>query len=164
MAAIAKRAGQEYDADEVKAVRNDFSHELFEEFLLRGELPRETTQRLRDKCQAISARALLCADDEGSIDTYDAMFTKLQPQLEEAEATARKEAEKNPNSYPVESFLKLCHAATRENLERNLKGFCLDPARDFAAFAPWYFSNLIPSCATTPRNGLPKIPASRKPN
>ncbi|HSY20269.1 MAG TPA: hypothetical protein VK815_18130 [Candidatus Acidoferrales bacterium] len=46
-----------------------------------------------------------------------------------------------PDDYPSEKFIEVCHAAARQNLEKDLKELCLNP--DGAGLSPWYFPRLV---------------------
>jgi hypothetical protein len=163
MVKIGKRAGQNYTAEEVRKIRQEMPPILAQRFPLRGETESEMKQtcgckfsrfssRL-DQQAKISRRLMELAEDapvNHTVDSIERMF--LDVEFEEAEAREREESGKNPTSYPVNDFLKLCHekALTQpweansrpDTLDNLLRELCLNPGVPLHSDPPWYFFNL----------------------
>lgn len=136
MARIGKRAGQKYNADEVKKIRQELPRDLSHRFPLRGETGWELGELLTPT---------------GRFEDLTWSQRKLYVESDRA-AQEREDALKNPTSYPVDDFLALCRDAalspnellnSREKLLADeLRDLCLDPDRQLHSDLPWYFFNL----------------------
>ena len=160
MVKIGKRAGQNYTAEEVKEIREDLPSKLAQRFPLRGETKSEMQKTcgckysrfaIRLDQQAENSRRLRDLAQEALVNYTDDSIERMcrNVEFEEAEARERQESGKNPASYPVNDFLKLCHeeALTQtwetdsrsETLENLLRELCLNPEVPLHSDPPWYF-------------------------
>lgn len=156
MVKIGKRAGQKYTADEVKQIREGLPYDLSQRFPLRGEIPRDIRSELRHdrlSLQARRARELtVMREADEAVNRLSMIEDGRQAELERQESSARDEASKNPNSYPVDDFISVCCDAAllpdetlksgEYSLADELRVFCLNPACEPRKVAPWYFFNL----------------------
>jgi hypothetical protein len=123
MRKFGKRSGQSYNADQVRAIREELPWQNRGEFLLRGEC---------DLLDIIS-RSEDAECNEELIDL--ALSRSVNP------ATSSNAPDRHPSSYPVLKCLELCHAES-PNLENDLARLCLDPAASLDR-GPWYLAELI---------------------
>lgn len=123
MVKTGRKAGQEYTADEVRAVRGDFAGT----YLLKGEL-------------SFMEEAALPEPEHSWDSVPGSKFLKERARkLRQLKA----EAEKWPERYPVDLFASKCREAVETHLEELLAKICLDPALDLGAVRPWYFPRLV---------------------
>src|ERR1035441_2214597 len=120
MRRFGKRADQKYDAEQVRAVRSEFSLGDRIDFMLKGETGVESL--------------LTEAERKNS---SDEVYEMLADSYDRAP-----EAEPKPTSYPVEAFLHYCREYSRDVLAADLERLCLDPEVGLSGGWPWYFSDL----------------------
>jgi histone H3/H4 len=150
MVAAGKRAGQNFNADEVAEIRQEIPRKLRRRFPLRGETQSEIckTQSERNSILADRARQLRELAD----DAFARVDENLSGELPGRQAREQEDTKKHPASYPVATFLDLCRQAAElgddsENgfysLEKELCELCLKPGRNLESVGPWYFSDLV---------------------
>jgi hypothetical protein len=118
------RAGQVYNAEQVRAVRSELPRDMRYAFLLKGEpdsLDLTTEKDMEGACQEELDEALAAGFDRSGRSDGD--------------------AQKHPANYPAESFLELYREAALD-LAAQLSQLCLDPKLPVADGWPWYFPEL----------------------
>jgi len=152
MVEIGKAGSKIYNADEVRRIRNSLPRALRCKFPLRGEKNADIAHLSR-----YYASAQLTVDVDDLLPGTDNYLERQALELSEQEANDLLQAEKHPNSYPVDMFLELCRRAAKQgvdcrvaldssesnNLEKELCRLCLDPAWNPTDGGPWYFAGLI---------------------
>jgi hypothetical protein len=146
MVQLGKKSSQNYTADEVRKIRIEISKSFRGHFILRGEINSDDKFEI-DSLQQKHLRAL---HDERLSPSYDSDDFRLQ-EIEQRKIAARKEAEKNPNYYPVSKFFDICKNAATTNfdnvedplLEKELCRLCLDPNCSLKTSGLWYFSDFL---------------------
>jgi len=151
MIRIGKRAGEHYDAAEVREIRGELPREFRQEFPLRGELCREESRSIHygrlDLMRSEQAAKL-----EDAFLEAGSRLDVSKSELDRRDAAMRAEAEKHPSSYPVSDFIDLCRDAAENStrreafccsLENGIAAMCLERKPDLTACAPWYFSELV---------------------
>ena len=128
------RAGQVYNAEQVRAVRSELPRCERENFKLKGERDLLDLATAKDRGIVGATRAEL---DELMEDEISAAMMRM-----DGAGGAEMKAEKHPTTYPAESFLKLCRDAAQE-LPTQLAQLCLDPEMPVAVGWPWYLPELV---------------------
>ena len=124
MTRLGMKPGKNFNADQVKAIREEMPLGFRERFLLTGEdgiwdvlLPSD-----RDFNNRVAESALRRA-------ALDAL-------------SLEKKSKAFPATYAVQVFIDLCRAEATSKLENYLREICVNPAIKLET-GPWYFSSLI---------------------
>jgi hypothetical protein len=120
------RAGQVYNAEQVRAVRNELPCDMRYAFLLKGE-PNSLN---------------LTTEKDMEEFTQEEYYERQASHWDRADVEA--ESQRHPANYPAESFLKLCRDGARDKAAQ-LSQLCLDPELPVADGWPWYCPDLV-SC------------------
>lgn len=129
MLKIGKRAGQKYNAAEVREIRRELPENIAYKFPLRGETDCDRDHFHR---QSMEARRI------------DAFHEGYLQDWEQEMAKEKAEAAKRPAAYAVNDFLAVCRKANdAHDWENELRRLCLDPAFKLQDSSPWHFAGMV---------------------